>query len=375
MIPFNKIYLTGKENIYISKAMDLQISGDGFFTRKCSKWLENKIGAKKVLLTHSCTAALEMAAILINIQPGDEVIVPSYTFVSTANAFVLRGAIPIFIDINEDNLNIDVEKIEKAITKKTKAIIPVHYAGCSCDMKKISKLARAYGLYVIEDAAQSILSFEDGKHIGSLGDLSTFSFHQTKNITCGEGGALVINNSRLIERAKIIREKGTNRSDFLNKKTSLYTWMDIGSSYLINEISAAFLWAQLQESKLITSKRLKIWEIYKKEFSDLENDGKLKLQQINKKSNINAHIFYILLKNKFSQERFINFMDENLIQCLKHYVPLHNSPYGRKVSKVKSPLKLTESVSNRIVRLPIWIGLDNYQELIINKSKEFLLSN
>jgi len=374
MIPFNKIHLTGKEHLYISEAMDSQISGDGKFTKKCSKWLEDTICAEKVLLTHSCTAALEMAAILINIQPGDEVIIPSFTFVSTANAFVLRGAIPVFVDININNLNIDVEKIEKAITKKTKAIIPVHYAGNSCDMRKISEIAKAYGLFVIEDAAQSILSFQNGKHNGSVGDLSTFSFHQTKNITCGEGGALVINNPKLSERAEIIREKGTNRSAFLNKKTSLYTWIDIGSSYLINEISAAFLWAQLQEAKNITSKRLQIWQKYKNEFSEFENNGKLKLQKLSKNSKINAHIFYILLKDKSSQQRFIDYMNKNLIQCLTHYVPLHNSPYGKKISKIKLPLEVTESVSNRLVRLPIWIGLDNYQKLIIQRAKEFLVS-
>ena len=374
MIPFNKIHLTGKEHLYISEAMDSQISGDGKFTKKCSKWLEDTICAEKVLLTHSCTAALEMAAILINIQPGDEVIIPSFTFVSTANAFVLRGAIPVFVDINLNNLNIDVEKIEKAITKKTKAIIPVHYAGNSCDMRKISEIAKAYGLFVIEDAAQSILSFQNGKHNGSVGDLSTFSFHQTKNITCGEGGALVINNPKLSERAEIIREKGTNRSAFLNKKTSLYTWIDIGSSYLINEISAAFLWAQLQEAKNITSKRLQIWQKYKNEFSEFENNGKLKLQKLSKNSKINAHIFYILLKDKFSQQRFIDYMNKNLIQCLTHYVPLHNSPYGKKISKIKLPLEVTESVSNRLVRLPIWIGLDNYQKIIIQRTKEFLVS-
>ena len=374
MIPFNKIHLTGKEHLYISEAMDSQISGDGKFTKKCSKWLEDTICAEKVLLTHSCTAALEMAAILINIQPGDEVIIPSFTFVSTANAFVLRGAIPVFVDININNLNIDVEKIEKAITKKTKAIIPVHYAGNSCDMRKISEIAKAYGLFVIEDAAQSILSFQNGKHNGSVGDLSTFSFHQTKNITCGEGGALVINNPKLSERAEIIREKGTNRSAFLNKKTSLYTWIDIGSSYLINEISAAFLWAQLQEAKNITSKRLQIWQKYKNEFSEFENNGKLKLQKLSKNSKINAHIFYILLKDKSYQQRFIDYMNKNLIQCLTHYVPLHNSPYGKKISKIKLPLEVTESVSNRLVRLPIWIGLDNYQKLIIQRAKEFLVS-
>lgn len=368
MIPFNKIYLTGNEQEYISKALNLQTSGDGIYTKKCNKWLENLTGAEKVLLTNSCTAALEIAAILINIQPGDEVIMPSYTFVSTANAFVLRGAIPVFVDINEKDLQINVEKIEKAITIKTKAIIPVHYGGNCCDMEKIIRLAKKYNLFVIEDAAQSIESFKNGKHVGSMGDLSTFSFHQTKNISCGEGGALVINNPKLTKRAEIIREKGTNRSDYLNKEISFYTWIDIGSSHLASDINAACLWAQFEESRNITAKRLELWNTYRKGFIDLEKKGKITLQSINNDCQINAHIFYILLKNQNSKEKFINLMHENSIKCQSHYVALHSSPYGKKVGKLGSSMKVTDSVINRIVRLPIWIGLDSKQDFIIEKS-------
>ena len=373
MIPFNKFYITGKEQEYIAQTINRKISGSGEFTKKCCKWLEALTGAKRVLLTNSCTAALEMAAILIDIQPGDEVILPSFTFVSTANAFLLRGAKPVFIDINENDLNIDVEMIEKAITKNTKAIIPVHYAGKSCDMERIVQLARLYDLYVVEDSAHSLMSFQNGKHIGNKGDLSTFSFHETKNISCGEGGALIINNPKLIERAEIILEKGTNRRHFLNNKTSFYTWIDIGSSYLASEISAAFLWAQLEESEKITSKRLKIFNKYRKSFNTLEVEGKVIFQKLNKNSKVNAHIFYILLENKCLQEKFINYMGDNNIKCTSHYIPLHNSPYGSKISKLGSSLEVTESICNRIVRFPLWVGLDNYQDYIIQKAMDFFI--
>ena len=372
MIPFNKIYLTGKEKLYIEQAINKQIAGDGFYTKKCSSWLENITGAEKVLLTNSCTAALEIAAILIDIKPGDEVIMPSYTFVSTANAFVLRGAIPIFIDVDENNLNINVQKIEKAITKKTKAIVPVHYAGNSCEMGKIKQIANTYGLYIIEDAAQCIMTFHNRKHIGNIGDLSTFSFHQTKNISCGEGGALVINNPNLVDRAEIIREKGTNRSQFLRKEINLYTWMDIGSSYLTSDVNAAFLLAQLEESKFITAKRLKIWKTYKESFSNLEKEGLINVQSISRNQDYNAHIFYFLLKNEISRDRFIKEMFNNDITCLSHYVPLHSSPFGKKISKTGNILKVTDSISKRIVRLPIWVGLDKFQNKVIDISMKII---
>ena len=368
MIPFNKIYLTGKEKLYIEKALNTQTAGDGNYTNKCSECLETLTGAQKVLLTTSCTAALEIAAILINIKPGDEVIMPSYTFVSTANAFVLRGAIPVFIDVYENDLNINVENIEKAITKKTRAIVPVHYAGNSCKMEKIKEIANKYSLFIIEDAAQCIMSFQNGKHIGSTGDLSTFSFHQTKNISCGEGGALVINNDKLLERAEIIREKGTNRSKYLRKQINLYTWMDIGSSYLPSDINAAFLLAQLEESKFITAKRLKVWKTYKESFSDIEKEGLIKVQNISSNQDYNAHLFYILLKDEIFKNKFIKDMYKKNIICSSHYIPLHSSPFGKKVGKTQDDLKVTDSISKRIVRLPIWVDLDKFQNKIIDNA-------
>ncbi|MBO6971818.1 MAG: dTDP-4-amino-4,6-dideoxygalactose transaminase [Prochlorococcus marinus CUG1431] len=368
MIPFNKIYLTGKEKLYIEKALNTQTAGDGNYTNKCSKWLETLTGAHKVLLTTSCTAALEMAAILINIKPGDEVIMPSYTFVSTANAFVLRGAIPVFIDVYENDLNINVENIEKAITKKTRAIVPVHYAGNSCKMEKIKEIANKYSLFIIEDAAQCIMSFHNGKHLGSTGDLSAFSFHQTKNISCGEGGALVINNPNLFDRAEIIREKGTNRSQYLKKQSNLYTWLDIGSSYLPSDINAAYLWAQLEGSKFITSKRLKVWKNYKESFSYIEKEGLIKVQTVSSNQGYNAHLFYILLKDEILRNKFIKDMYKKNIICTSHYIPLHSSPFGKKVGKTQDDLKVTDSISKRIVRLPMWVDLDKFQNKIIDSS-------
>ena len=368
MIPFNKIYLTGKEKLYIEKALNTQTAGDGNYTNKCSKWLETLTGAHKVLLTTSCTAALEMAAILINIKPGDEVIMPSYTFVSTANAFVLRGAIPVFIDVYENDLNINVENIEKAITKKTRAIVPVHYAGNSCKMEKIKEIANKYSLFIIEDAAQCIMSFHNGKHLGSTGDLSAFSFHQTKNISCGEGGALVINNPNLFDRAEIIREKGTNRSQYLKKQSNLYTWLDIGSSYLPSDINAAYLWAQLEGSKFITSKRLKVWKTYKESFSYIEKEGLIKVQNVSSNQGYNAHLFYILLKDEILRNKFIKDMYKKNIICTSHYIPLHSSPFGKKVGKTQDDLKVTDSISKRIVRLPMWVDLDKFQNKIIDSS-------
>ena len=368
MIPFNKIYLTGKEKLYIEKALNTQTAGDGKYTNKCSKWLETLTGAHKVLLTTSCTAALEMAAILINIKPGDEVIMPSYTFVSTANAFVLRGAIPVFIDVYENDLNINVENIEKAITKKTRAIVPVHYAGNTCEMEKIKEIANKYSLFIIEDAAQCIMSFKNGKHLGSTGDLSAFSFHQTKNISCGEGGALVINNPNLFDRAEIIREKGTNRSQYLKKQSNLYTWLDIGSSYLPSDINAAYLWAQLEGSKFITSKRLKVWKTYKESFSHIEKEGLIKVQTVSSNQGYNAHLFYILLKDEILRNKFIKDMYKKNIICTSHYIPLHSSPFGKKVGKTQDDLKVTDSISKRIVRLPMWVDLDKFQNKIIDSS-------
>ena len=277
MIPFNKPYLTGKELHYISEAHARgQLAGDGYFTKKCNTWLEEKTGCHKALLTHSCTAALEMAAILADIQPGDEVIMPSYTFVSTANAFVLRGGVPVFVDIREDTLNIDEQLIEAAITPRTKAIVPVHYAGVACEMDTIMAIARNHNLLVIEDAAQGVMATHKGRPLGSIGDLGCYSFHETKNIISGEGGALLINNPAFADRAEIIREKGTNRSQFFRGQVDKYTWVDIGSSYLPGELIAAFLWAQMEEADSITAKRLEIWNHYNARFQELEALGQLR---------------------------------------------------------------------------------------------------
>ena len=296
-IPFNKPHLTHKEMGYISNAHALgQLSGDGYYTKMCHKWFENNLGAKKALLTHSCTAALEMTAILSEIAPGDEVIMPSYTFVSTANAFVLRGGVPVFVDIREDTLNIDEKLIEQAITKKTKAIAVVHYAGVACEMDTILRIAKKHKLIVIEDAAQAFPAKYKNKFLGSIGDMGTYSFHETKNVISGEGGALILNNPKFIKRAEIIREKGTNRSQFLEGKIDKYTWVDIGSSYLPGEIISAFLMGQLENAMEITEKRLKIWNTYHKELEKLELEHKLRRPIIPKTCEHNAHMYYILLQ-------------------------------------------------------------------------------
>ncbi len=295
-IPFNKPYMTGKELWYIAQAhANGHLAGDGSFTKQCQSWLEARTGTQKALLTHSCTAALEMAAILADIQPGDEVILPSYTFVSTANAFVLRGAVPVFVDIRSDTLNLDETQIEAAITERTKAIVPVHYAGVGCDMDAIMAIARRHQLIVIEDAAQGIMSTYKGRPLGSIGHLGTLSFHETKNIISGEGGALLINDPELIQRAEVIREKGTNRSQFFRGQVDKYTWVDIGSSYLPSELIAAFLWAQMEEADTITRRRLALWSVYHQWLESLEKAEKLRRPIIPRECVQNAHMYYILL--------------------------------------------------------------------------------
>ena len=366
IIPFNKPYLTNKELIFIKEAHEAgQLSGDGPFTKKCNAWLECQIQCKKVLLTHSCTAALEMAAILADVQSGDEIIMPSYTFVSTANAFVLRGGVPVFVDIRPDTLNIDETKIEAAITKKTKAIVPVHYAGVACEMDVIMKIAEKYGLIVIEDAAQGIMSTYKGKPLGSFGHLAGLSFHETKNIISGEGGALLINDESFSDRAEIIREKGTNRSKFFRGEVDNYTWVDIGSSYLPSEISAAFLWGQMEEAMTLTQRRLSVWETYHTAFDVYEKEGKLRRPIITDNCTHNAHMYYILLKNLGQRTSFISKLKEKGIFSVFHYVPLHTSPAGLKFGKVHGDLTVTNETSNRIVRLPLWIGIENHMENIL----------
>ncbi|VEP18395.1 TDP-4-oxo-6-deoxy-D-glucose transaminase [Hyella patelloides LEGE 07179] len=373
-IPFNKPFITGREFGYIKQAIaNSHFSGNGHFTKKCQTWLEKNVNCQKALLTHSCTAALEMAAILANIQPGDEVIMPSYTFVSTANAFVLRGGIPVFVDIRPDTLNIDESKIEAAITSKTKAIIPVHYGGIGCDMTTIMEIAQTHNLLVIEDAAQGIMSKEKNRPLGSIGHLGAMSFHATKNIICGEGGALLINHPEFIERAEIIWEKGTNRSQFFQGKVDKYTWVDMGSSYLPSEINAAFLLAQLESAELITQKRLNLWQQYHRGFAELEKEGKLRRPFIPNESQQNAHIYYIILPDSKTRTTVIKKLKSQGISSVFHYIPLHSSPYGQKCSYTEGNLEVTEDLSTRLLRLPLFPGLTEYHvELIVDLIYQFL---
>ena len=357
-IHFNKPYMTGKELFYIAEAhFKGHLSGDGSFTKKCSKWLEAGTGAHKALLTHSCTAALEMAALLAEIKPGDEVIMASYTFVSTANAFVLRGGVPVFVDIRSDTLNIDETLIEAAITPRTRAIVPVHYAGVGCAMDEIMAIARRHNLLVIEDAAQGIMSEYHGKPLGSLGHLGAYSFHETKNIIAGEGGALLVNDERFAERAEIIREKGTNRSQFFRGQVDKYTWVDAGSSYLPGEVIAAFLWAQMEEAEAITKKRLAIWNQYHKALAPLEAAGVLRRPIIPDGCRHNAHMYYILLKSLEERTSLIARLNDERVNAVFHYVPLHSSPAGMKYGRVHGTMHNTESISDRLLRLPLWVGL------------------
>jgi len=362
IIGFNSPYLTSQEIVFIQEAAkNNQLAGDGTFTNNCSKWLENKISCHKALLTHSCTAALEMAAILADIKEGDEVIMPSFTFVSTANAFVIRGATPVFVDVRADTLNIDENLIEDAITPKTKAIVPVHYAGVPCEMDVIMKIAQKYNLLVIEDAAQGILSSYKGKQLGSIGDIGCLSFHETKNIISGEGGSILLNNKKFIQRAEIIREKGTNRSDFMRGEVSKYTWVDIGSSYLPGELTAAFLWAQFQEADSITERRKEIWDFYHKSFFSLEKKNKLVRPFIPSHSYHNAHIYYLLLSDENQRDRFIKFMKSKGVNCVFHYIPLHTSKIGKKMGRSSNNLSITDDIAGRLVRLPIWLGIDKFK--------------
>jgi dTDP-4-amino-4,6-dideoxygalactose transaminase len=364
-IPFNKPHLVGKESVYIEEAHRNGIlAGDGPFTASCHKKLVELTDSKKVLLAHSCTAALEMAAILIDIKPGDEVIMPSYTFVSTANAFVLRGGIPVFVDIRSDTLNLDENLIEDAITPKTKAIVPVHYAGVSCEMEKILTIAKKYDLIVIEDAAQSICSRYKGKSLGSLGDLACMSFHETKNIHCGEGGALLINNPKFAERAEIIREKGTNRTQFFRGQVDKYRWVDIGSSYLPGELVASFLFAQLEEAESITKERIRIWNTYHELFQCLEKTGKVRRPIIPVETEHNGHIYYLLIDRSFDRDDVLEQIECRGINAVFHYQPLHASPAGMKYGSSRSALTVTEEMSECIIRLPLWIGFDQHRRVL-----------
>jgi len=372
-IPFNQPFLTGRELEYISEAhRNHHLSGDGPFTKRCHAWLERTVGCPKALLTHSCTAALEMAAILVGIRPGDEVIMPSFTFVSTANAFVLRGGVPVFVDVREDTLNIDESKIEAAITPKTRAIVVVHYAGVACEMDDIQAVASRHGLVVIEDAAQAVLASYKGKPLGGLGALGALSFHETKNILCGEGGALLVNDPALADRAEVIREKGTDRSRFTRGEVDKYTWVDIGSSFLPGEVIAAFLWAQMEMAESITRRRKQIWARYQEAFTGLEAAGLARRPVVPTHALSNAHNYYLLLRDLETRDRLIRSLREDGIHAVFHYVPLHDSPAGRKFGRIGGPMEITRSVAERLVRLPLWLGLEAHQDEVIESCERAL---
>lgn len=374
MIPFNHPPHTGNEDQYVLDAMkSSKISGDGKYGQQCQTWFENELGCLKTLLTPSCTQALEMAAILIDIQPGDEVIMPSYTFVSTANAFVLRGAKIVFVDIRPDTMNMDESLIEAAITPRTKAIVPVHYAGVSCEMDAINDIARRHNLIVIEDAAQGMMSTYKGRPLGALGHLAAYSFHETKNFTSGgEGGLLIINDEQFIHRAEVIREKGTNRSQFFRGMVDKYTWVDLGSSYLPSEIQAAYLWGQLVQADHITTNRVATWNAYRNAFADLESAGKLELPSVPDNCFHNGHMFYLKCKNLEERTALLAHMKAHDILAVFHYIPLHSAPAGLKFGRFDGEDRYTTIESERLVRLPLWYGMtDEVQQRVVESVKAF----
>ena len=373
MIAFNVPPFTGKEMEYIKEAVDAhKICGDGGFTKKCNEWIEKKTGCTKALLTTSCTHATELAALLADIRPGDEVIMPSYTFVSTADAFVLRGATPVFVDIRPDTMNIDEKKIEEAVTEKTKAIVPVHYAGVSCEMDTIVDIAKRHGLFVIEDAAQGIMSTYKGKALGNIGDFGCFSFHETKNFSMGEGGAILIKDAKYVEDAEIFREKGTNRSQFYRGQVDKYRWMNYGSSYLPSELNAAYLWAQLEMADEITKKRMDCWNLYKEILTPLAENGRIELPFVPADCTHNAHMFYIKAKDLAERTALIEHLKKNDILAVFHYVPLHSAPAGLKYGRFSGEDVYTTKESDRLVRLPMYYGLTAKEvEFICEKVKEF----
>lgn len=373
MINFNVPPFTGREYEYIRKAVEAQkICGDGEFTKKCNKWIEDNTGTSKALLTTSCTHATELAALLANIGPGDEVIMPSYTFCSTADAFVLRGAKVVFVDIRPDTMNIDENLIEDAITTKTKAIVPVHYAGVGCEMDTIMSIAKKHNLYVIEDAAQGIMASYKDKPLGAIGDFGAFSFHETKNFSMGEGGAIVMRNPDFIEKAEIFREKGTDRSKYFRGQVDKYRWQDFGSSYLPSELNAAYLWAQLELAEEITADRLNSWNSYNEQLSELKEQGRLELPFIPEYCKHNAHMFYVKLKDMEERTAFINYLKSNNILSVFHYVPLHSAPAGLKYCRFNGEDKYTTVESERLARLPLYYGLKSEEvDYICEKIKEF----
>ena len=369
MIPFNNAPVLGSETKLIVDAIESKkLSGDGKYSKLCQKWFEDSFACKKTLLTPSCTHALELAALLLDICEGDEVIMPSYTFVSTANAFVLRGAKIVFVDIRPDTMNIDETKIEAAITSKTKVIVPVHYAGIACEMDVIMDLAHKYHLYVVEDAAQGVMSSYKGKALGTIGHLAAFSFHETKNYTSGgEGGLLLINDQQFIERAEVIREKGTNRSQFFRGMVDKYTWSDIGSSLLPSELQAAYLFAQLDSAEHINQERLKAWNYYYEKLVSLTYSSKIELSQIPENCKHNAHMFYVKVKDIKQRSSLLQYLKDNGVQATFHYVPLHSSPAGEKYSEFCGLDEFTTKESERLLRLPLWYGISTQQQETVVK--------
>jgi dTDP-4-amino-4,6-dideoxygalactose transaminase len=374
MIPFNRPPHTGNEDQYVLTAMHSdKMSGDGQYSQQCQRWFEQALGCKKAMLTPSCTQALEMAALLIDIQPGDEVIMPSYTFVSTANAFVLRGATIVFVDIRPDTLNINEKLIEAAITPKTKAVVPVHYAGVSCDMDTITLIAQCHGIFVVEDAAQGMMSTYKGRPLGTLGHLAAYSFHETKNFTSGgEGGLLIINDEQFVHRAEIMREKGTNRSQFFRGMVDKYSWVDVGSSYLPSEVQAAYLWGQLECADQITLSRLATWQAYQADLIELERAGRIQLPVIPEDCQHNGHMFYLKCKDLAERTALLSHFQKNDILAVFHYVPLHSAPAGRRFSRFHGADVYTTQESDRLVRLPLWHGMeDATRRRIVKCLREF----
>ncbi len=371
MINFNVPPSTGREALYLQQCIDRQkICGDGGFTKQCNSWLEERTGAAKALLTTSCTHALEMAALLADIGPGDEVIMPSFTFVSTANAFVLRGAVPVFVDIRPDTMNIDEEKIEAAITTRTRAIVPVHYAGVACSMDKINQLAAAYKLWVIEDAAQGVMAEYKGRALGMLGDMGCYSFHETKNYSMGEGGAILLKDGEMGERAEILREKGTDRSRFYRGQVDKYTWVDMGSSYLPSDINASYLYAQLEVAEKINAQRLEIWDDYYKTLSPLAGQGLVELPVIPEDCKHNAHMFYIKCRDLAQRQRLISYLKDRGVMAVFHYIPLHSSPGGLRWGRMSGEDAHTTRESERLLRLPLYYGLEKEQRAYVARQVE-----
>jgi dTDP-4-amino-4,6-dideoxygalactose transaminase len=368
-IPFNKPFIVGKELYYIAQSvLSGKIAGDGIYTKKCHQLLEEVLNAKKVLLTHSCTAALEMAALLCDIKDGDEVILPSFTFVSTANAFYLRGAKLKFIDIHPDTLNMDETQLPQLVTERTKVVVPVHYAGVGCEMDSIMDFAGQHQLYVVEDAAQGVNAKYKDKFLGTIGDIGAFSFHETKNFICGEGGAILLNNEKFIERAEIIREKGTDRSKFFRGEVDKYSWVDVGSSYLPSDLLAAFLFAQLENMGQINERRGALYDYYYKALMPLANDGELRMPCVSDTCQSNSHLFYIILKNEQTRDALMDYLRDNGILAVFHYIPLHLSPVGRSMGYAPGDLPVTESISGRLLRLPFYYGLREEEQFQVVKN-------